>query len=85
MCPYDLRNSNSLKRKRVNHVWHSTESLSCLGPKIWDLVHNEEKESESLNDFKFKIKRCVPEGCPGRICRIFLGQVGFIITYKTGF
>ena len=85
MCPYDLRNSNSLKRKRVNYVWHSTESLPCLGPKIWDLVHNEIKESESLNDFKFKIKRCVPEGCPGRICRIFLGQVGFIITYKTGF
>ena len=51
-----------------------------LGPKIWDLVPNEIKESESLNGFKFKIKGWVPEGCPCRICKICLGQVGFIVT-----
>ena len=62
--PYDLRNNNSFKRRRVNSVWHGTESVSYLGPKIWDLVPNEIKESESLNGFKFKIKRWVPEGCP---------------------
>ena len=78
--PYDLRNYNSFKRRRVNSVWHGTESVSYLGPKIWDLVPNEIKESESLNGFKLKIKRWVPEGCPCRICKIYLGQVGFIIT-----
>ena len=78
--PYDLRNYNSFKRRRVNSVWHGTESVSYLGPKIRDLVPSEIKESESLNGFKFKIKRWVPEGCPCRICKIYLGQVGFIVT-----
>ena len=80
MSSYDLRNNNSFKRRRVKSVWHSTESVSYLGPKVWDLVPNEIKESESLNAFKFKIKRWVPEGCPCRICKIYLGQVGFIVT-----
>ena len=57
MSFYDLRNNNSFKRRRVKSVWHGTESVSYLGPKIWDLVPNEIKESESLNGFKFKIKR----------------------------
>ena len=30
----DLRNNNSFKRRRVNSVWHGTELVSCLGPKI---------------------------------------------------
>ena len=74
----DLRNSNSFKRRRVNFVWHGIESVSYLGPKIWNLVPDEIKESESLNAFKFKIKRWIPEECPCRISKIYLGQVGFI-------
>ena len=79
MIPYDLHDNNSFKRMRVNSFWHSTESVSFLGPKIWDLVSNEIKESESLNAFKFKIKRWIPEGCPCRIWKTDLGQVVFII------
>ena len=77
---YELRNNNSFKSRRVNSVWYGIESVSYLGPKIWDLVPNEIKESESLNGFKFKIKRWVSEECPCRICKICLGQVGIIIT-----
>ena len=80
MSPYDLRNNNSFKRRRVNFVWLGTELVSYLGPNIWDLVPNEIKESESLNGFKFQVKRWVPEGCPYRIYKIYIGKVGFIIT-----
>ena len=80
VSPYDLRNSNSLNRRRVNSVFHGSELLSYLGPKIWDLVPNEIKESESLNAFKFKVKKWVPEGCPCRTCKIYLGKMEFIIT-----
>ena len=66
--------------KMSSYVWRGTKSVSYLGPKMWDLVPNEIKESESLNGFKFKIKRWVPEGCPCRIWKIYLGQVGFIVT-----
>ena len=80
MSSYDLRNKNSFKRRRVKSVWHGTGSVTYLGPKIWDLAPNETKESESLNGFKLKIKRWVRKGCPCRICKIYLGQVGFIVT-----
>ena len=56
MSSYNLRNNNSFKRRRVNSVWHGTESVSYLGPKIWDLVPNEIKESESLNGSNSKSK-----------------------------
>ena len=80
LSPYDLRNNNSFKRKRVNFVWLGTELVSYLGPNIGDLVPNEIKESESLNGFKFQIKRWVPEGCTCRIYKIYIGKVGLIIT-----
>ena len=54
MSSYDLRNNNSFKRRRVKSVWHGNESVSYLGPKIWDLVPNEIKESESLSNSKSK-------------------------------
>ena len=69
---YGLRNNNSFKSRRVNSVWHDIELVSYLGQKIWGLVPNETNESESLNGFKFKIKRWVPEGCTCRICNIYL-------------
>ena len=80
MSPYDLRSNKSFKSRRVNSVWHGTESVFYLGSKMWGLVPNEIKESESLNGFNFKIKRWIPEECPCRICKIYLGQIGFIIT-----
>ena len=80
MSHYDLRNNTLFKRRTVNSVWHGTDSVSHLGPKIWDLVPSEIKESESLNNSKFKIKRWFPEEFPCRICKIYLGQVQFIIT-----
>ena len=46
MSFYDLRNNNSFKRRRLNSVWHGTELVSYVGPKMWDLVPNEIKESE---------------------------------------
>ena len=50
VSPYDLRNNNSFKRRRVNSVWHGTESVSYLGPKIWDLVPNEMVSNSKSKD-----------------------------------
>ena len=44
MSPYDLRNIHLFKRRRVNSLWHDTESVFYLGPKIWDLVPDEIKK-----------------------------------------
>ena len=63
MSLYDLRNNNSFKIRRVNSVRNGNESVTYLGPKIWDLVPNEIKEFKSLNAFKFKITEYVSGGC----------------------
>ena len=42
--PYDLRNIHLFKRRRVNSLWHDSESVFYLGPKIWDLVPDEIKK-----------------------------------------
>ena len=60
ISPSDLCINNSFKRRRVNSVWHVTESVPYLSPKMWDLVSKEITGSQSLNAFKFKIKRLVP-------------------------
>ena len=35
---YNLRRNDTFEKRKVHSVYHSTESLSFLGPKIWDLV-----------------------------------------------
>ena len=33
---YNLRKNNSFEKRKVHSVYHGTESLSFLGPKMWD-------------------------------------------------
>ena len=44
--PYNLRQNSQFFRLWVNTVYHATESISNLRPKIWDLVPSNLKESE---------------------------------------
>ena len=77
-CNYNLRGNNFLNRRRVNSVRYGTESVSFLGPKIWDILPKDIKNSATLNAFKEKIKNWVPQECPCRICKTYVSQVGFI-------
>ena len=77
-CKYNFRKNNSLERRRVNTVRYGTESLSFLGPKIWDIVPDYIKSSETMSAFKHKIKKWIPIECPCRICKIYLPGIGFI-------
>ena len=49
---YNLRNRNDFVIPRVHTVYHGTESITYLGPKIWDIVPEEIKQKKSLNSFK---------------------------------
>ena len=62
----------------MHSVYNDTESISFLGPKIWELVLEDAKQSESLEVFKNKIKKWVPYRCPCRLCRVYLQNIGFI-------
>ena len=76
---FDFGDNDSFPKKSKNFVCHGTESVSYRGPKILDLVPNEIKQSETVTAFKFRIKGCIPERCPCRISKVYLGQMGFML------
>ena len=53
-----------------------TETLRTLGPKIWNIIPPDIKNSLSLAIFKRKIKKCVPVNCPCRLCLNYGEGVG---------
>ena len=67
---HNLRGNNLLIRRRVISVRYGTETVSFLGPKIWDILPNEIKSSE----FKAKIKSWIPADCPCRLCKRYVAQ-----------
>ena len=75
--PYELRTLNPLRSRNPKTVKYGTESISYLAPKIWSIIPDTIKNSESLESFKFKIRKWTPN-CPCRLCKTFLQHVGFI-------
>ena len=74
---YNLRKLSQFYRPKVNSVYNGTESVSFLGPKIWDLVPNELKDIGNLAAFKKAIKKLSPEKCRFRLCEDYIKNVGF--------
>ena len=70
--------NNSPERRRVNTVRYGKESLSFLGPKIWNIVPDYIKSSEKMGAFKTKIRKWIPIECPCRICKVYLPGIRFI-------
>ena len=75
---YNLRTNPSFALRPAHSVYHETESFSFLGPKRWELVPKDAKQSESLEIFKKKIKHWVPSRCTCRLCRNYLQNIGFV-------
>ena len=76
--PYNLRNKSILQRTKDCTVYHGTESISSLAPKIWELIPNDLKEENSLAVFKDKIKKWTNDKCPCRLCKKYVAHLGFI-------
>ena len=70
-------NINSIRIRSVKTVYHGSESISYLGPKIWEIVPAKIKETNSLNSFKIEIRKWVPQSCSCRLCKQYISGVGF--------
>ena len=46
--PYSLRQVSGFSRPVVKTVYHGTESLSYLGPKIWDILPEKLRNMDNL-------------------------------------
>ena len=76
--PYNLRNKNPFKNHNIRSVYCGTETISFRGPKTWALIPEEIKSSNSLEEFKRKIKEWEPLGCTCRLCKIYVNNIGFL-------
>ena len=76
--PYNLRNDPELQRRRNRTVYFGKESISSLAPKIWELIPSDIRSANSLGIFKEKIKFWTTDKCLYRLCKTYIGNVGFI-------
>ena len=75
---YTLRSEAShFKREDVKSTHYGIQSVRHLGPKIWNIVPQNARDSNSLDEFKSLIKFWRPDTCP-RLCKNYIAQVGFI-------
>ena len=59
--PSNLRTNSNFSSRQVHSLYHDTESLSFLRPKIWELVPEDTKQSGSLKIFINKFKSGYPQ------------------------
>ena len=76
--PYNLRNRNPFQSRNVTSVYNGTETLSFRGPKTWSMVPEDIKNSDSLAEFKAKIRHWEPKDCMCRLCKTYVNNIGFI-------
>ena len=62
----------------VKSVYDGTESISYLGPTIWNILPEKLKNVENAEHFKTEIKTWKPDNCPCRLCKVYIESVGFL-------
>ena len=55
--PYNLRQNSQFFGPLVKSVYHGFESLSYLGPKVWNILPNIYRNIDGLHKFKKTIKK----------------------------
>ena len=75
---YNLKHRSYFSVPNVKSVYHGSESLSNLGPRIWNLVPDTFKQLDDINSFKTEIKKWKPIDCPCRLCKSYITNVGFV-------
>ena len=75
---YNLRYTSQFTIPPIHSVYNGRESVSYMGPKIWELIPHAFKQINSLSGFKKAIKEWKPSNCPCRLCKTYISQVGFL-------
>ena len=75
---YSLRSSTALQGRSIKTVMYGSETISSLGPKIWDILPTELKRIVSPTLFKKKIREWALKNCPCRLCKTYVQNIGFL-------
>ena len=54
---YNLKQISKLSRPLVKSVYHGSNGISLLGPKLWDMLSDDCNDIDNLNTFKNKVKK----------------------------
>ena len=75
---YNLRSQRCWKSYNVRTVGFGTETFTYRGQKTWHLLPDSIRNSQTLKEFKVKIKHWTPAGCTCRLCKTYIHNLGFI-------
>ena len=75
---YNLRYTTEFIIPPIHSVYHGSESVYYLGPKIWDLISSVIRQIDTFSGFKKAIKKWKPTNCPCRICKTDIPSIGFL-------
>ena len=70
--------ASQFKKENVKSTHYGIQSVRHLGTKIWNIVPQNIRESNSLNEIKSLIKFWKPGTCLCRLCKNCIAPVGFI-------
>ena len=62
---------------KISTEQHGRETVRYRGPKTWNMLPNDIKDSESLSIFRNKIKKWKPTGCTCKLCLEFRTGIGY--------
>ena len=66
---YNLRYISHVAAPSLSTLFHGTESISSLWPRICSLLPEKFKNFDSLKNLKILTKKWKPENCPCRLCK----------------
>ena len=78
---YNLRYNNNIMTRNIHSVKYGIDTISYLGPKIWDSLPQNLKTAPNVIAFKREIKSWVPMNCPCKLCKQYVAGVGYVNTY----
>ena len=75
---HNLRNFKLILKGNKRTARYGSETISYRTPLLWANLPEEHKLTNSVNEFKSKIKAWKCDTCVCRLCRPFLENLGFI-------
>ena len=77
------RSGRAFFRPNVQTEEYGKESIRYFGPVVWDdMLPAKYKSIKKLKKFKEEIKSWTPTNCPCKLCKEYIGGVGFIKTFE---
>ena len=75
---YSLRNPNHLQLPKARTTIYGTENIQFRGCSLWSSLPNSLKDSDTLQEFKRKIKQWNRMPCNCRLCKVYIKDLGFL-------